>query len=112
MSRPRKPGSDRRDRRLRLRLTGEEDLSVKMKAAAAGLTVAEFGRRCVLKRKITPPASRVDAQVLVELNRIGVNVNQLAHAFNADREFRGAWEAVYEELVRVIDKVASQFDPG
>ena len=111
MSRPRKPDPDRRQHRTRFRTTAEEDLSIKMNAAAAGMSVAEYCRHCALKRRITVPPSRVDAQVLSELNRIGVNVNQLAHAFNADREFRGAWEAVQEELIRVIDKVASRFDP-
>jgi hypothetical protein len=91
-------------------LTAEEELSVKMNAAVAGLSVAEFCRRRVLGLTVTPPASRADAQLLAEVNRIGVNVNQLAFAVNADRQFKGDWEAIRDELTRVLDKVASRYD--
>jgi hypothetical protein len=110
MGRPRKAELEQRGKVAKCRLTPEEALSVKMNAAAAGLTVAEFTRRRVLGMTVQPPASRADAALLSEINRIGVNVNQLAFAFNADREFKGDWQAIRDELSRVLDKVALRYD--
>jgi len=111
VSRPKKTDGDRRDRLGQFRMTAEEELSVKMNAAAAGLSVAEFLRRRAFSLTVTPPPSRADAQLLAEINRIGVNVNQLAFAQNADREFKGDWQALRDELARVLEKVALAYDP-
>lgn len=111
MARPKKTEGQRRDRLGQFRLTEEEELSVKMNAAAAGLTVAEFTRRRVLGLTVSPPAARADAALIAEVNRIGVNVNQIAFAINAGREYRGDWGAVYDEVCRVLDKVAARYDP-
>lgn len=111
MARPKKAEADSRNRFARCRLTPAEELTVAMNAAAANLTVAEYSRRRLLGLTVTPPASRADAQLLAEINRIGVNVNQLAFATNADREFKGDWEAIRDELSRVLGKVARRYDP-
>jgi hypothetical protein len=106
MARPKTTDARRRARLGQFRMTAEEELSVKMNAAAAGLSVSDFLRRRALGLTVTPPASRVDAALVSELNRIGVNVNQLAFAHNADREFKGDWEAIRDQLSRVLEKVA------
>jgi len=111
MGRPRKSGDDGRSCWVHIRLTPEQSLSAKMNAAAAGVTVSELGRRRLSSLPVSVPASRAAAQLLSELNRIGVNVNQLAFAFNADREFKGDWQALRDELTRVLDKVARAYDP-
>ncbi len=111
MARPKKADVDLRNRFAKLRLTPAEELRVKMNAAAAGVTVAEYSRRRLLGLTVTPPPSRADATLLAEINRIGVNVNQLAFAFNADREFKGDWQALRDELSRVLEKVALAYDP-
>ena len=81
-----------------------------MNAATAGLTVAEYCRRRVLGMNVAPPPARADAALISEINRIGVNVNQLALSHNADREFKGDWETISDQLVRVLDKVAQRYD--
>ena len=111
MARPKKTGNEQRTEVAKCTLTAEEFLSIRMNAAAAGLSVAEFLRRRAFSLTVTPPASRADAQLLSELNRIGVNVNQLAFAFNADREFKGDWQALRDELARVLEKVARAYGP-
>lgn len=111
MPRPKKSDADLKTAWAHIRLTPAEELRVRMNAAAAGLSVAEFGRRRLLGLVVTPPASKADAALLMEVNRIGVNVNQLAFAYNADRQFKGSWEAIRDELARVLDKVASRYDP-
>ena len=111
MPRPKKTDTERRTHLAQFRLTAGEALTAKMNAAAAGVSPGEYYRRRTLGLTVTPPASRADAQLLAEINRIGVNVNQLAFAWNAGREFKGDWEAVRDELARVLDKVASRYDP-
>jgi hypothetical protein len=106
MARPKNDALAQRRHVAKCTLTDEEQLSVKMNAAAGGISIAEYIRRRAVGLIVTPPASRADAALLSEINRIGVNVNQLAFAFNADREFKGDWQAVRDELIRVLEKVA------
>lgn len=109
MARPSKEPDERRGEILRTRFTLAERLHVRQQADAAGLTVAEFVRRRALGLIVQPPPGKADAALVSELNRIGVNVNQLARAQNADREFRGDWQAVEGELRRVIAKVVKAY---
>ena len=109
MGRPKKTPDETRSLPFHGRLTPSEALTVKVNAAAAGLTVSEFCRRRILGMTVTPSPARADAALLAEVNRIGVNVNQLAYAFNADREFRGDWLAIRDEVSRVLDKVAERY---
>jgi hypothetical protein len=111
MARSKKAEVDLRTRIGKFRMTPGEELAEHMNAAAAGLTPSEYYRRRIFGKPVTPPASRADATLLAEINRIGVNVNQLAHAFNADREFKGDWQALRDELARVLDKVVRCYDP-
>ncbi len=109
MARPGKEATEARSLPFHGRLTPAEGLTVRANAAAAGLTVSEFCRRRILGITVTAPAARADAALIAEVNRIGVNVNQLAHAFNVDREFRGDWETIRDELAHVLEKVAARY---
>ena len=109
MARPKKDAAEARSLPFHGRLTPSEALAVKANAAAAGLTVSEFCRRRILGMTVTPPPARADAALIAEVNRIGVNVNQLAHAFNADRTFRSDWEAIRDEVASVLDKVVQRY---
>ncbi|MCI0658385.1 MAG: MobC family plasmid mobilization relaxosome protein [Acidobacteria bacterium] len=82
---------------------------MRQQASAASLSVSEFLRRRALGFIVQPPSARADAALVSEVNRIGVNVNQLAKAMNADRDFRGDWEAIAVELRRVLGKVAKAY---
>ena len=54
-----------------------------VKAAAVGLDLSEYIRRCVERRQITTTIQpEVNRQTAVELGRIGVNLNQLQRAMN------------------------------
>ena len=106
MARPLKESDEKRAEVLRTRFTLAESVHIRQQADAAGLTVSEFIRRRALGLAVQPPPSRADAALVSELNRIGVNVNQLARAQNSDREFVGDWVAIEAELRRVIGKVA------
>ncbi|MEZ6069481.1 MAG: plasmid mobilization relaxosome protein MobC [Pirellulales bacterium] len=74
------------------------------------MSLAELVRRRALSLPVQPTPSRIDGRLLAELNRIGVNVNQLARSINTDREFRGDWRAIKEELTRLLAAVSRAYD--
>lgn len=109
MARPTKETDEKRSESLRTRFTVAEKLHVHQQAQAAGLTPAEFIRRRALGFVVQPRAAQADAALISEINRIGVNVNQLARSQNADRTFLGDWQDIADELRRVLGKVARSY---
>lgn len=78
----------RRDARLVVRVTAQERAAIARRARKAGLKTSEYVRRRCLG-DASPAAAPVDAGPLralhTELRREGTNLNQIAHAVNADR---------------------------
>lgn len=106
MARPEKQDGEKRSETARFRLTLAEREWLREQASRAGLSETEFMRRRVLGRPIPPAPSRSSDPALVsELNRIGVNVNQLARATHRGSDFVRYWNAVGEELRTVLGKV-------
>lgn len=94
-----------RDRLLAIRLSTDEHHRVFERADKTGLTVGAFARHQLLGE--TGPRARkrapADRQELVRLlgavNRVGNNLNQIAHALNANQGFQPAsLESSLEEL--------------
>ena len=84
MARPRKDKLEARSAHLPpVRLTEAELVTLIELALASGLTLSEFTRQRLLSVKITPRPGLADAQLLSELNRCGVNLNQIARSLNA-----------------------------
>jgi len=88
-------------------VTALEYGQVTARAAAAGLGLAEYVRQCVLRKRITPVRPMADDRLLLELNRVGVNLNQIARALNSDRPEQGDIAATLAELRTVLAKVAA-----
>ena len=108
MARPRKSPVQKRNTQRNLRFTLEEDELLRVEAAKAGLSVSEYIRALALKHRVSAPASRrADPALISELNRIGVNVNQLARAVHTGRKFAQYWKEVGVELERVLKQVVS-----
>ena len=106
MARPAKAADDKRDQRFNLRFTLAELEHVRAQAHTAGLDPSEYLRRRALGHVVAPsPARQVDPALVSELNRIGVNVNQLARAVHSDRAFAGFWREIGEELSGLLRKV-------
>jgi hypothetical protein len=67
----------------------EERTAVEERAATAGLSLAAYGRSCMLgdagprARKRAPVDRELLARTNADLNRVGNNLNQIAHALNA-----------------------------
>jgi Bacterial mobilisation protein (MobC). len=106
MARPKKAPEELRTERLSgIRLTSAERHYVELLAERAGLDVAEFCRRAILGQRILARRSDVNERTLAELNRIGVNLNQIAHAGNSGRGLPAITAAVLDELRAAIAKV-------
>lgn len=108
MARPRKQLGEKRDQRFNLRYTAAELAHIRAQAGKAGLDVHEYIRRKALSASVFAPiaARRSDPALVSELNRIGVNVNQLARATHRGGHFVGSWRDLQGELARVLKKIA------
>jgi hypothetical protein len=84
-------GSETRKRQhvVRMRLDGDELASLETRAGATGLTVGALLRACALEtaglraRRRAPVDRELLALTNAALNRVGNNVNQIAHALNS-----------------------------
>ena len=108
MGRPKKHSLERRDAKLDLRLKTAEKSHVEHQAAEAGMSAAEYGRNLILGRRVTATPTRADAALLFELNRIGVNLNQLTKAFNQGCDPDGL-EAVADELRDTLQRIGAAY---
>ena len=77
MARPRLGESERRTRTIGVRVTGAEEAELRGRAQAARLSMGSYMRRRALGQRVRMAAE------LRELNRIGVNLNQMARAMNS-----------------------------
>ncbi len=94
---------------VRARVTTAEKVFVQEQAAKAGLDESDYVRRRILGLPVSPAPSRIEASLLSELNRIGVNVNQLARAANSGQPLPGNWNDLAGELAQILAKVSAAY---
>ena len=97
MARPRLDEEERRARTVGVRVTAAEAAELRERAQTAGLSMGAYLRRRALGQRV-----RIAAE-LRELNRIGVNLNQMARAMNSGA---GAPAGTREAVERVSELVA------
>jgi Mobilization protein NikA len=90
MARPQKSPDDRATAAFRVRLTAAERAQLDTKAAAAGCTLSRLARAALLRYRLPPAPVTRDA--VNELNRIGINLNQIARHLNSTGELRDRGE--------------------
>ena len=84
MARPRLVEEHRRTRTLGVRLTAGEAEALSEQAQAARLSLGAYVRRRALGQRVrVVEEHRLGAGELRELNRIGVNLNQIARLLNS-----------------------------
>lgn len=110
MGRPKKKPGEERLEKTEARITAEEKIQLIEKARLAGLSEAEFIRRLVRGENVQPRQNAIDIQLLSEINRIGVNLNQIAKHHNAGRALPHSFEAVLAELHTALHKVSGAYD--
>ena len=85
MARPRLDEQERRARTVGVRVTAAEEAELRERAQAARLSIGAYLRRRALGQRVRMAAElRLGAAELRELNRIGVNLNQMARALNLE----------------------------
>ncbi len=108
MARPIKNEGEKRDQRFNLRMTRIEIETMREEAAKAGLNPHEYARRRALGHRVVSTSfRRSDPALINELNRIGVNLNQLARASNRGRELGEEVEVVIDQLQQALTMVVN-----
>jgi hypothetical protein len=78
------PAATRRDCFLpRTRCTTAELAVIQQRAASVRMTESAYLRHMALHGRIVVKEAKADVALIQELNRIGVNLNQMARAINA-----------------------------
>jgi len=98
----------KRTRQVNIRVNEEEYDVLASNASMAGMTVSEYVRKRALGRPVKAVPCRFDAEAVLELARIGSNLNQLARLGNIARKAGTEEEFVYgrlEELREAIDDI-------
>lgn len=106
MARPKKNNDEKRIASLpTVRVTTAERVLIEHEAATAGLSLTDFVRYSALTQSVKPRKTKLEASYLVELNRIGVNINQIAHAHNTGRVDANILQYAIDELVALMAKI-------
>jgi len=108
MARPKKAPEERRDDQLNPRLTAAERAEIERHAAALGIAPTEFMRRRTLGYRLPEAAAAQQARASLgaAFNRLGVNLNQIAHKLNSG----GAPSALEAELQALVDRINAEMD--
>lgn len=105
--RPAKPDGQARTLTLpSIRVNVNEMSFIETQAATAGLSVSEYVRGTAIRRKIAPQKSAVDDRLLLELNRCGVNLNQIAKGVNRGQGLPRDMAEAIAELRGVMARIA------
>lgn len=111
MARPRKDPADALTEQLPpVRVSRADRAKIEAKAAKAGLPVSSYLRRVAVTGKVTVTnqldGAKTDAQTLAELNRSGLNLNQIAHHLNKGGDVPAAFEQVLHLHYQIIEQLS------
>ena len=113
--RPRKDTSKLRSKWLRVRVTLDELHRVEQRAVEARLTPSDYVRHAVLDGRIEIKHSAAsDPETIIELQRIGNNLNQIARICNTtgnDRRARFIELHIDEELRPLLKLLLERYAP-
>lgn len=104
--RPRLSPDERRSIQIKVGLTPSQYVKIEERAESAGLSDVELIRRLAISQQFhTVPA--INRSALIELNKIGINLNQIAKAVNsrADVNFEQALESIKYDIKEIAQKL-------
>ena len=111
MGRPRKAQPERRSKRITLRLTEEEHSWLEGMAVNTRKTQADYARTAMIGCPIVVKQTReLPFEVIHELNRIGVNLNQMARKLNATGQRSSDVSAVLDRLNALLDSTLEDYE--
>jgi hypothetical protein len=111
MARPKKTKSDKRGKPMSFRPASEaEEQAILEKVRASGLSQSEYLRQAVLKTRLVVRQSKTDFQTIHELNKIGVNLNQLVHGAHIHGRIPDSIPALCQKIEDLIMKAIEEED--
>ena len=109
MARPRLNPAERRTRQINVRVTESEAEQLRQLASSARLTVAAYLRRRGLGRRVRAVRERrLAAEDRRELNRIGVNLNQMVRAMHSGRAVHPGLRAAVERAAALVETLLDE----
>lgn len=107
MARPPLRPEERKDEVLpAVRVTASERAFIEEQAANAGMTLSQYQRLRLLKKKVPPRRASADQALLIALNRVGTNLNQIAAKVNAGRSLGSDFPVVLAEIKALIRSIS------
>lgn len=113
IGRPKAAPGEGRAAVVSVRLTTFERAGVEAKAARSGLSLSDYCRRAILGHRITASTEpqQVNAEALVELNRVGVNLNQIARVANRGERLPRSFPETLSAVLAAVERLAVGHDP-
>ena len=115
MARPKKPTSDRREQWIKARVSPAEHADILTRAARARLSPSEFLRRSALTPTGASPAAepvavaeetaQAEFELIDQLRRIGVNLNQLTRVANQTGYMPDGLEEALAKVDQLLDRM-------
>ena len=114
MARPKKAPEERRDDQINPRLTTAERAEIERNAHLLGITPTEFVRRRALGYRLpaSAAAQHHTASLGSAFNRLGVNMNQIAHRLNAGADPSEVEASLRALIARVNAELDGIYGPG
>ncbi len=102
----------------RCRCTDEQRRIIENKATKAGVSLSEYQRRMLLEGAVITPRPLVDMNLIrkldelaVQINKIGNNINQIAHVANIHMDINdGMFEQAYLPLQSRLNRLDELLD--
>lgn len=104
---PKKAAHELRSERLECRLTMAQKAEIESIAGELGMTLTAYAYQRLTKTRlrVPSPTDQFLKTAVVELNRIGVNINQIAHAYNLGKSEPAQLEYALGELVTLMRRI-------
>lgn len=106
--RPAKSDRETRSEFVRLRLTVTERDRIEAQADLAGLPLSSYCREVLLGHRVRPAITAIDAAALADLNRVGVNLNQIARQLNARGAIPPSLDTTLAMIRAAIERLAER----
>ena len=90
-----------------IRCTEAERESIKNKANKLGVSMSAYVRHISLNGKITVQKSKYDFDLINQIRKIGVNINQQTKRLNGTGEVSPELQSLWKKLDLVLDEIIS-----
>jgi len=109
MARPTKSDAEHRRHLISFRLTPDELAVFTDRLKLSGMSRSDYLRYVALERRLTvQTTTRADPAMIAELNRIGVNLNQLTRTANGVGKVPPDLDRLCQKIEQVVMKAVEQ----